>query len=292
MSNLQAQKTGIRYVYGKNSVKAVLEKNPETVSKIFISNTLKPDKRITAIQVIAHQYKIPVQLSPRQKLDTILASDEACQALSAEKTDRADTSENSQLHDSTFPLNHQGIIAAVAAKAILDLQDIINLANLQKESGIHPVVLVLDGIMDPRNLGAILRVADAAGVTGVIMPRHHSAGLSPAVSKTASGAEETVSIAMVGNLTHALTVLKTHGFWVYGTAISEEATTVYHQTQYTTPVVLVVGNEEKGIGHKIKQHCDVLISIPMLGSVESLNVSAATAILLYELVRQRFKITV
>lgn len=269
-------KNSFRYVYGKNSVKAVLDTQPETVSKLFISSTLKPDKRIYAIQLIANQYKIPIQQAPRQKLDTMLSSE----------INKSDPTEDAILTEDTVLPNHQGIIAAVAPKALLELHDIIELSQKKKETGQNPIILLLDGVLDARNFGAILRVSDAAGVTGVIIPRHNSVGFSPGVSKTASGAEETVPVAMVSNLSQAIDTLKTHDFWVYGTAVSGE-TSVYHQQNYNTPVALVMGSEEKGLSPKIQKHCDILIRIPMLGMLESLNVSTATAVFLYEVVRQQ-----
>ncbi|MEM0950674.1 MAG: 23S rRNA (guanosine(2251)-2'-O)-methyltransferase RlmB [Cyanobacteria bacterium P01_H01_bin.74] len=265
---------GSRYVYGKNSVKAIFETNPTTVSKLYLSETLKPDKRIQDSLAIAARHKIMVQRVPKQKLDQLLCN-----------TQPPDQGRHAPVLPERSSAAHQGIIAAVAAKPILDFTAICDMLDKALVQQTKPVVLILDGITDPRNLGALLRVADGCGVACVLLPRHNSVGLSPAVSKTASGAEETVTVGTIGNISQAVQTLKTKGFWVYGAAVGSK-TMPYTQAQFDTPVVLILGSEENGIGPGVQKHCDALLSIPMQGHVSSLNVSTAGAVLLYEIVRQ------
>jgi 23S rRNA (guanosine2251-2'-O)-methyltransferase len=149
----------------------------------------------------------------------------------------------------------------------------------------NPFFLVLDHIQDPHNFGACLRTADTAGVQGVILTRDQSVGITPVVAKVASGAAETMPVYRVTNLARALTWLKESGIWVVGAA-GEAGRTVF-ETDLTVPLALVMGAEGKGMRRLTRESCDVLVSIPMLGQVESLNVSVATGVLLFEAVRQR-----
>ena len=148
-----------------------------------------------------------------------------------------------------------------------------------------PLLLVLDGITDPHNLGACLRTADASGVLAVIAPKDKSVGLTPTVRKVASGAAETVPFVQVTNLARTLDQLKARGVWVVGTADDGEAS--IHEADLKGPLALVMGAEGKGMRRLTREKCDVLVRIPMLGQVESLNVSVATGVCLYEALRQR-----
>lgn len=267
-----------RYIYGKNSVKALLETTPDKVFKIFLAEGLKPDKRLQAIQEMAWERRIPVQITPRPKLD---------QMLRVREESRPSAGSDAPSEESGQPASHQGVVASVAPRTLLDLSALIGLCEEKRRAtGLDPRVLLLDGVTDPRNFGAILRVADAAGLDGVIIPRHHSAGFSPAVSKTASGAEETVNVATVGNVTQAIQRLKEAGFWIIGSANVETATP-YYQQDYKMPLALVVGSEDEGLSRLVQKNCDLLVKIPMRGTVDSLNVAAATAVLLFEIVRER-----
>jgi 23S rRNA (guanosine2251-2'-O)-methyltransferase len=147
------------------------------------------------------------------------------------------------------------------------------------------LLLVLDGVQDPHNLGACLRTADAAGVIAVIVPRDRAAGLSPVVRKVASGAAETVPLIQVVNLSRTLKWLKERGVWLVGT--DDEAKTSLHSAKLDGPLAIVMGAEGAGMRRLTREHCDLLVSIPMAGVVESLNVSVATGVVLYETVRQR-----
>lgn len=261
-----------QYIYGKNSVKAVLEAHPSRVFKIFIAEGLKPDKRVQAIQETARDAKIPVQIVPRPKLDQMLRSQEA-----ANPTPSTESGEPEYV-------THQGIMASVAPKELLTLHELLKTCQTQISEGKHPRLLLLDSVTDPRNFGAILRVADAAGIAGVIIPKRDSAGFGPAVSKTASGAEETVEIAVVSNLNQAIQQIKDAGFWVAGAAHDPKAVQYYKQ-DYKMPVALVMGSEGKGLADLVRKNCDFLVQIPMHGTVDSLNVATATAVLLFEMVK-------
>jgi 23S rRNA (guanosine2251-2'-O)-methyltransferase len=263
--------SGSRYIYGKNSVKALLDTHPDRVFKIFLAENMKPDKRIQAIQEIARDCRIGIQVVPRQKLDQMLKT-----ALESATPSNEDASEES--------ISHQGVIASVAPKALLDLPSLLAKCKANMQTGVHPRILLLDGITDPRNFGAILRVADAAGIDGLIIPKRDSAGFGPVVSKTASGAEETVNIAVVANLNQAIQQLKKDGFWIAGAANEARAVDYYRQ-DYQMPIALVMGSEGKGLADLVKKNCDFLIKIPMHGTVDSLNVATATAVLLFEMIK-------
>jgi len=186
---------------------------------------------------------------------------------------------------------HQGVAARVQALAPVhsldDLLDGLDAANAARtpRSGVPPLLLVLDGVTDPHNLGACLRVADGAGVHAVIAPKDHAAGISATVAKVASGAAETVPYFMVTNLARTLGELKERQIWVIGT--SDAATQTLYQTDLTGPLALVLGAEGQGLRQLTAKTCDSLLRIPMLGAVESLNVSVASGVCLYEAVRQR-----
>jgi 23S rRNA (guanosine2251-2'-O)-methyltransferase len=174
---------------------------------------------------------------------------------------------------------HQGIIAVVSEKPVLSLESLLDAA--------HPpaLVVVLDGVEDPRNLGAILRTAEAAGAAGVVLPERHSAGLSETVARASAGALEHVQVARVGNLVQALGMLKARGIWVVG--FDAAGTERWDEVDLVRPVALVLGGEGRGIRRLVREHCDHLVSIPHFGHVDSLNVSVAAGIALYEAVRQR-----
>jgi 23S rRNA (guanosine2251-2'-O)-methyltransferase len=176
-------------------------------------------------------------------------------------------------------LAHQGIIAIVSEKPVLSLESLLDSARDPA------LVMVLDGVEDPRNLGAILRTAEAAGADGVMLPERHSAGLSETVARASAGAIEHVKVARVGNLVQALQALKARGIWVVGfdAAGSER----WDAVDLTKPIALVLGGEGRGIRRLVREHCDHLVSIPQFGHVGSLNVSVAAGIALYEVVRQR-----
>ncbi len=179
---------------------------------------------------------------------------------------------------------HQGVAARVEpvaqAKSLDDLLD-----QLEQGAGPSPLLLVLDGVTDPHNLGACLRVADGAGAHAVIAPKDHAAGINATVAKVASGAAETMPYFMVTNLARTLNELKERNVWIVGT--SDDAPKTLYQVDLKGPVALVLGAEGQGMRQLTRKTCDELVSIPMLGAVESLNVSVASGVCLYEALRQR-----
>ena len=186
---------------------------------------------------------------------------------------------------------HQGVAARVhSIEQVHSLDELLeNLESSQlalpKDQRVNPLILVLDGVTDPHNLGACLRVADGAGVHAVIAPKDHAAGINATVAKVASGAAETVPYFMVTNLARTLGELKERNIWIIGT--SDAATQTLYQADLTGPVALVLGAEGAGVRQLTSKTCDQLVSIPMRGAVESLNVSVASGVCLYEAMRQR-----
>jgi 23S rRNA (guanosine2251-2'-O)-methyltransferase len=180
----------------------------------------------------------------------------------------------------THDHGHQGVLAVTSAKRYNDLDDL-----LAEKKGSHSLIVVLDGIEDPHNLGAILRTADAAGVDGVVIPERRAVGVTGTVAKTSAGASEHLPIAKVTNISRTVEELKSKNIWTVG--LDERATQSYDSVDYKMDCAVVLGAEGKGLHDLVSKKCDFLISIPMLGQVPSLNVSVAAAIVLYEIVRQR-----
>ncbi len=177
---------------------------------------------------------------------------------------------------------HQGVVAEYNAPASYTEDDLLDLLEKQNSTAL---LLVLDGVTDPHNLGACLRTADAAGVQAIIAPKDNAVGLTPAARKVASGAAETVPFVQVTNLVRTMEKLKKMGIWFIGT--SDKATGDIYTQNFKTPTAIVMGAEGKGLRRLTEEHCDELISIPMAGQVSSLNVSVATGVCLFEVVRQR-----
>lgn len=177
---------------------------------------------------------------------------------------------------------HQGVIALAAVRQYCTLKDILELAVAKQET---PFVVVCDEISDPHNLGAIIRSAECAGAHGVVIPKRRSAGLTAIVDKASAGAAEHMAIARVPNIAAALQELKDNGLWVYGTA-ADGQNDLWH-TDFTGALALVIGSEGDGMSRLVKESCDFVVSLPMKGQVSSLNASAAAAITMYEILRQR-----
>lgn len=245
-------KTETQIVHGIHAVQSLLEREPERVLEVWVERA-RNDKRVQAILGLVGQHHIPLNRSPRQVLD-----------------------------DLTFEAGHQGVAARCKGAAMRSEPE---LDSLLDELEVAPFLLVLDGVQDPHNLGACLRTADAAGVHGVIIPKDKSAGLTATVRKVASGAAETVPLFAVTNLARCLEKLKARNIWLMGAA-GEVEKSVY-DVDLKGPVAIVMGAEGKGLRRLTRETCDVLMYIPMQGSVESLNVSVATGVCLYEAVRQR-----
>ncbi len=238
-------------IYGIHAVKALLDREPERFLEVFMLKG-RDDRRLQPLITELEQNGIVIQLANRQWLD-------------------------SQVEGAV----HQGIIAKVREGKQYQENDLPDLlASIEK-----PLLLILDGITDPHNLGACLRSADAAGVHAVIAPRDRSAQLNATAKKVACGAAENVPLIKVTNLARTMRLLQEHNIWIVGTA--GEADHTLYQSKMTGPMALVMGAEGEGMRRLTREHCDELVSIPMAGSVSSLNVSVATGICLFEVVRQR-----
>ena len=177
---------------------------------------------------------------------------------------------------------HQGVIALAAVREYASVDDILAAAQAKNEP---PLIVVCDELSDPHNLGAVIRTADAAGAHGVIIPKRRSAGLTAVVGKTSAGAVAHVPVARVPNLPALLKELKEAGVWVFGAAM--DGATPLYQADLKGPAAIVIGSEGDGMGRLVRENCDFIVSIPMRGKINSLNASAAAAVLLYEAVRQR-----
>ena len=241
-------------LFGLHSVQAALDYSPKKIHQAWVDSG-RQDKRL--IQAI---------------------DDLAALGITPEKVDRKRLD---RLADNN---NHQGIVIEVEMPGELSESDLKTAVENLSETQ-TALFLVLDNVQDPHNFGACLRTADATGVQGVIITKDNATGITPTVCKVASGAAETVPVYQVTNLARTLRWLKGEGLWIMGAA-GETAQTVY-TADFTVPMALVVGAEGKGLRRLTKEQCDVLVSVPMLGQVESLNLSVATGVLLYEAVRQR-----
>lgn len=241
-----------QYIVGRNPVLEVLKTEKE-IEKILI---LKGELRgsIKKIIGIAKDRNINVQEVDKVRLDQI--------------------SQGSV---------HQGVAALVAPYAYSSIDEILQIA---KKLNQPPFLLILDEIEDPHNLGAILRTAECGGVHGVIIPKRRSAHVTGAVYKSSAGAVEHIAVAKVNNISDAIEELKQKGLWVYGADIGGED--YYYDLELTGPIALVIGSEGKGISRLVKEKCDFLVKIPMLGQITSLNASNAASILIYEVVRQNY----
>ncbi len=178
--------------------------------------------------------------------------------------------------------NSQGTAAVKSSRRFYSVEEIIAAAKQSR----YPLILLLDSIQDPHNLGAILRTAECAGIDGVIITKHNSASITETVVKTSAGASEFLKISQVNNLVNIIEELKKNGFWIAGTSL--ENAVDYDKADYKLPLAIIMGNEEKGIRRLTAEKCDVLIKIPMIGKIDSLNVSVSTGIILFEVNRQRY----
>jgi 23S rRNA (guanosine2251-2'-O)-methyltransferase len=239
-------------LFGLHSVQAAIDYSPGKIIRVWIDEQ-RIDKRLGKI-----------------------IDDLAALGIEPEKTDRKKLD---RLADGN---NHQGIAVEVTMPGELSESDLKTM--VENLSG-TALLLVLDNVQDPHNLGACLRTADATGVQGVIITKDNATGITPTVCKVASGAAETIPVYQVTNLSRTLRWLKSEGIWVMGSAGEAEQT--LYQADLTVPMALVVGAEGTGIRRLTKENCDLLIKLPMLGQLESLNLSVATGVFLYEAVRQR-----
>lgn len=176
----------------------------------------------------------------------------------------------------------QGVVALVSSKSYVELEDMLDIA---RNRGEQPLLLILDEIEDPHNLGALIRTADCAGVHGVIIPKHHSASVNETVTKTSAGATAHVPVSRVTNIVQTIEGLKTHGLWIIGSEMNSKES--LYDVDYRGPIALVIGNEGKGIRRLVKEKCDFLVKIPMYGKLDSLNASVSGALLMFEAARMR-----
>jgi len=235
-----------------HAVKALLKANAADTKALFIQKGRR-DARMRALVSLSQKADIPVRELSRQELDALANG-----------------------------IEHQGVLAEVLGQPVGNEKALFEHVS---DKSAPLLLLVLDGLQDPHNLGACIRSADAAGVDAVVMPMDNSVGITPVVRKVASGAAETVAIFQVTNLQRTLKKLKSDGIWVYGAAA--EASSALYDLEFTGHTALVMGSEGTGLRRLIREACDELFTIPMLGTVGSLNVSVAAGISLFEVCRQR-----
>lgn len=243
------------YVYGLHAVQAVLEREPELVSKVWIENSRRDDKVKRVLQ-LAHDANVKPERVKRDVLNKLVGE----------------------------TANHQGV---VALSKDIPAGNEKTLKQLIEDLSVPPFLLILDGVQDPHNLGACLRTADAAGVHAVIAPKDKATGLTSVVRKVACGAAETIPFIQVTNLARTMRDLQQAGVWMIGTSLDTDQD--IYQADLVGPLALVLGAEGKGLRRLTAENCDSLVKLPMLGTVQSLNVSVSAGVCLYEAVRQRAK---
>ena len=239
-------------IVGRNSVLELLRSSKPEIERILIVQG-KVHPRLRQIISIAEKKRIRYDFVPHRELDQI---------------------------EATVP--HQGVIAFVSSTDYIDVQTLVEDAQ---GHGRPPLLIMLDGIQDPRNLGAIIRTADAVNADGIVIPQNRATGVTTATHKASAGSSAYVPIAQVTNLARTIEMFKTGDIWVVGA--DGAAPTIYTDANLTVPICLVLGNEAKGLRRLVKEKCDFLVSLPMLGHISTLNVSVAAGVLLYEVVRQR-----
>ena len=238
-------------VEGRNAVIELLESGKD-INKLYITKGEK-NGSINKIIALAKENKVVIVEKDKKQMEEMAQTD-----------------------------NYQGVIAIVPPFEYCEIEDILNYAKEREE---NPFVLILDGIEDTHNLGAIIRTAETAGVHGIIIPKRRAASVNSTVSKVSCGAVEYMRIARVSNITDSIKKLKEEGLWICGTSISAEK--YYFNQDLTGPLGIVIGNEGKGMSDLVEKNCDFLVKIPMMGNVESLNASVSTGIIVYEALKQR-----
>jgi 23S rRNA (guanosine2251-2'-O)-methyltransferase len=241
-------------IYGINSVAEALKARGRSFEWVGVAKERR-DLRLQKLIQECRSSSVPVRFLPRLELDRMART-----------------------------ASHQGVVAVTSSKAYVDLDDVI-----AAKRGEYSLVVVLDGVEDPHNLGAILRTADATGADGVVIPERRAAGITGTVAKASAGASEHLPVAKVTNISRSLEELKAKGLWIVG--LDERGTQSYDAVDYNMNCAVVLGAEGKGLHELVSKKCDFLVSIPMQGEVPSLNVSVAAGVVLYEVVRQRRKTT-
>ncbi len=242
------------YIWGRNPILETLHSTRQ-VKRILLAEGQREAAALATILQEADRLHIPTETVPRFKLDQL-----------------------------SHGAVHQGCVAVVEARTYAGIDEILAHAKRKQEP---PFLLILDAIQDVNNLGSLLRTAESVGVHGVILPEHRAAEVNATVVKTSAGATEHLLIAQETNLTRTIDFLKTQDIWIVG--LAGEAKIEYHQANLTGALALVVGNEGKGISRLVREHCDLLIRLPMRGHINSLNAAVAGSIALYEALRQREK---
>lgn len=242
-------------LYGVNPLLEALRAGDRIPPEIVIAEGAR-DERLRELVELARSKNVMVKRVPRASIDRAVGN-----------------------------THHQGVMARIAAARYADAEDLLSSIASRIGAETEPLVVVLDGIEDPRNLGAILRTAECAGVHGVFVPERRAAGLTDLVAKVAAGATEYVPTARVTNLSRLIDQLKERNLWVVGTAA--DASLNYTEWDWTRPSAVVLGGEGAGLHRLVREHCDVLVRIPVQGKIQSLNVSVAAGVVLYEALRQR-----
>lgn len=238
------------YLYGRHAIQAALTAG-QNLNKIWIVEGATAN--LAQILAIASDRGIPVAKADRRKLDGMVAGE-----------------------------NHQGVVASLAEENFTDLDDLLDSI---RDQGEDRFLVLLDGLEDPHNVGAVLRTAEAAGAQGMVITKHRSVGLTGSVAKAAAGALARVPVARVVNLVSAMEQLQKDGFWIIGA--DQDAPELFTRSKLTGPVAVVVGAEGKGMSRLAYERCDMVVRIPMMGETGSLNASVAAGVLMYEIVRQR-----
>jgi 23S rRNA (guanosine2251-2'-O)-methyltransferase len=237
-------------IFGINAVAEALKARGRTFEWVGVANE-RNDLRLQRLIQECRQSSVPVRFLPRVEIDRMAGSG-----------------------------SHQGVVAVTSSKQYSDLDDVIS-----AKRGEYSLVVVLDGVEDPHNLGAIIRTADAAAADGVVIPERRAAGITGTVAKSSAGASEHLPVAKVTNIARTLEDLKAKGLWIVG--LDERGKQGYDEVDYKMDCAIALGAEGKGLHDLVAKKCDFLVSIPMLGKVPSLNVSVAAGVVLYEIVRQR-----
>ena len=239
-------------VYGKNPVREALRAGRE-VRRILVAPGAREEPRLLEILAIARERGIEVEPAERQRLDDIAHTD-----------------------------SHQGVVAYLHRRQYLELDELLEAAAADAVRG---PIIILDAVQDPQNFGSICRTAEAAGAAGVVISRHRSPEVTPAVARASAGAVEHLRIAQTGSIAQALETIKAGGYWVVG--LAAEAELDYDQADLRGLTAIVVGSEGEGLHRLVRERCDQLVRLPMLGHVDSLNAAIAASIVVYETLRQR-----
>ena len=242
-------------IYGVNPVLEALRAGHRPIKEITIAEGAS-DARLREVIELARAQNISVHRSPRRALDRMSGN-----------------------------AVHQGVVARVTAAQYADAEQLLESIALRVGMSPEPLIVILDGVEDPHNLGAVLRTAECAGVDAVFIPERRAAGLTETVAKVSAGALEHLPVARAANLPRLIDELKERNVWVVGTAA--DVPTSYIDWDWSLPSAVVMGSEGSGLHRLVRERCDVLVSIPVLGQIESLNVSVSAGVILYEAVRQR-----